>query len=109
MLRESAPETVGRTLGLKFRFMKTDSELPEKFATSVLEQLALLRGEMVAQRSLLIELLSRTTHERRRKIKDRLYDKRNAAAFRIAPSLRKHVGLKKRGHLSRGYFEDERE
>jgi hypothetical protein len=89
--------------------MKTDPELPEKFATSLLEQIALLRAEMVAQRSLLIELLSRTTHERRRTIKERLYDKRMAVAFRIAPSLRRHVGLKKRGHLSRGYFEDETE
>jgi hypothetical protein len=89
--------------------MKTDPELPEKFAISVLEQLALLRAEMVAQRSLLIELLSRTTHERRRKIKERLYDKRMATAFRIAPGLRKHVGLKKRGWLSRGRGEDEKE
>ncbi len=89
--------------------MNKDPELPEKFATAVLEQIALLRAEMISQRSLLIELLSRTSHERRRKIKDRLYDKRMDAAFRIAPSLRKHVGLKKRGHLSRGYFEDEDE
>jgi len=89
--------------------MKTDPELPEKFATSVLEQLALLRGEMISQRSLLIELLSRTSHERRRKIKDRLYDKRVDATLRIAPSLRKHVGLKKRGWLSRGHFDDEKE
>jgi hypothetical protein len=96
-------------LGLKLKLMNADSELPEKFATSILEQFALLRAEMVAQRSLLIELLSRTSHERRRKIKERLYHKRIAAAFRIAPCLRKDVGLKKRGHLSRGFSDDEKE
>jgi hypothetical protein len=94
-------------LDLKPKFMKPDPELPEKFATSLIEQIALLRAEMIAQRSLLIELLSRTSHERRRKIKERLYDKRMAAAFRIAPSLRKHIGLKKRGWLSRGFLDDE--
>jgi hypothetical protein len=86
--------------------MKTDPELPEKFATSVLKELALLRAEMISQRSLLIELLSRISHERRRKIKDRLYDKRIDAAFRIAPTLRKRVGLRKRSGLSKGLGED---
>jgi len=87
--------------------MKPDPELPEKFATSLIEQIALLRAEVIAQRSLLIELLSLTSHERRRKIKDRLYDKRMKVVFRLAPSLRKHIGLKKRGWLSQGFREEE--
>lgn len=82
--------------------MKNDPELPERFAVSVLEELALLRAEMISQRSLLIELLSNVTKEQRRKIKHRLYDKRNAAAFSIAPALRQRVGLKERGGLSKG-------
>jgi hypothetical protein len=86
--------------------MKMDPELPEKFATSVLEELALLHAELISQRSLLIELLSRTSKERRRRIKDRLYDKRIAASFRIAPELRKRAGLRRRGLLSSGGLED---
>jgi len=74
--------------------MKPDPELPFRFANVVLEELAILRAEMISQRSLLIELLSRTSKERRRKIKDRLYDKRNAGPFRMARELKRRVGLK---------------
>jgi hypothetical protein len=87
--------------------MKKDPEIGEKFAVAIIEQLALLRAELICQRALLIELVSRASHERRRTIKERVYDKRMAAAFRIAPSLRKKVGLKKSGWLARGRFKDE--
>ena len=90
--------------------MKKYPEVQGKFATAVLEELALLRAEMISQRSLLIELLSRITKERRRQIKDRLYDKRITASFRIAPMIRKTSGLPKtHASVSRGHFEEEAE
>jgi hypothetical protein len=82
------------TLGLKHKFMNRDPDLPVKFANGVLEELAILRGELVSQRSLLIELLSRTTREPRRRIKDRLYDKRLVGPVHIARELKQRVGLK---------------
>ena len=73
--------------------MKPDPELPVRFADTVLEELATIRAELFAQRKLLIELLSRVSKERRRKIKDRLYDERTKTFYTIARDLKRKVWL----------------
>lgn len=81
--------------------MKADPELPLKFANVVLEELASIRSELVSQRTALIEILSRTTKERRRTIKDRLYDKRLHGPMDRAPALKARIGLRNFSHYDR--------
>jgi hypothetical protein len=73
--------------------MKADPELPTKFAKAVLNELALIRAELISQRKLLVELLSRNSKEPRRKIKHRLYQDRLRGPFEIAPALKLKVGF----------------
>jgi len=76
--------------------MKRDPELAEKFANVVLEELAALRGELISHRALLIELLSRTSKEPRRKIKDRLYGRRLRGPMSLARELKERAGLREK-------------
>jgi hypothetical protein len=76
--------------------MKEDPMLGTRFAHVVLEELAMLRAELVCQRSIHIELLSRLSRESRRKIKLRLYLKNNLAPHLIAKDLKARVGLEGR-------------
>lgn len=86
------PYTAAYLLGPKHFFMKPDPELPYRFANAVLEELALIRGELIAQRKLLIELASCVSKERRRTIKDRTYDRR-LTGLDIAKKLKGRVKL----------------
>jgi hypothetical protein len=70
--------------------------LAVRFAHVVLEELAMLRAELVCQRSIHIELLSRLSRESRRKIKHRLFLKNELAPHRIAKELKQRVGLEGR-------------
>jgi hypothetical protein len=70
-----------------------DPELAIKFANTVLEELALLRAELMSQRKLITELLSLTTKEPRRSIRQRLYRDRLKGPFDIARALKERVGL----------------
>jgi len=83
--------TVRAPLGLKHKFMK-DPKLPERFAVTILEQLAFIRAELFAQRKLLIEILSSITKERRRKIKERTYDRCIRGHWK-ARELKQRVGF----------------
>ena len=72
--------------------MPADPRVARAFAETVLEELARIRAEQVAQRKLLVELLSRISKERRRKIRDRTYDVRVKGRV-IAIDLKRQVGL----------------
>lgn len=72
--------------------MNRDPELAIKFANTMLEELAAIRGELISQRKLLIDLSSKVTHERRRKVKNRAYGTR-LRTIDIARELKQRAGL----------------
>lgn len=72
--------------------MPRDPDIGRRFANTVLEELARLRCEQVSQRKLIVELLSVITKERRRKIKDRAFERREHWRI-VADELKEDVGL----------------
>ena len=74
-------------------FMKREPAWNVKFVTTLLEEISILRGELISQRKLLIELLSIVSKEPRRKIKERAYQNRLVGPFGIAKDVKKHLGL----------------
>lgn len=73
--------------------MKREPAWNVKFVNTLLEEISILRGELISQRKLLIELLSIVSKEPRRKIKERAYQNRLVGPFRIAKDTKKHLGL----------------
>ena len=85
-------------------FMKPDPKLPVRFARNVLTELALIRGELFAQRKLLIELTSHITKEPRREIKERTY-RRSLRGLSLRHKLEEWVGLQY--HQTEGLWDGE--
>lgn len=73
--------------------MKRQPAWNVKFVTTLLEEISILRGELISQRKLLIELLSIVSKEPRRKIKERAYQNRLVGPFGIARNIKKQLEL----------------